>query len=300
MHTRYTTCILLIALLGWIAPAEGGVITDPTVFTGPDAIDPAGSETVTDNELGGAASQATLEARPDFGAVHDWVGFTGWNQNPANTNVLNFTNSTRPDVEFRIDNISGTTIQNNYGANRSSTTGNWQTSGESHISLSQGGAEPFTGTHTVTISFGDYSSGSFVNNQAVEAAGFTISNINGGTNTSNSTRYQADFQNAAGDTLFLSDWVDDFSHQGDSVDGRPNVFFAHSTLPGALLEDRIARIILTEERRGGQGSANLMGFDDLGFTDEFIATAVIPEPSTLLLLTPLAALLLVWRRRQGA
>lgn len=288
MKTFYAA---ILAMLLLAIPAKGGVIYNPVRHTGADAIDPAGSQQITANQLGGGATQAILEARSDFGVVQDWAGFTAWGGNSANTNILAFSDI-RPDVEFRVNNLSGT-VFSEYGE-AFNTAATHATSGTSSIRT---GFVPgvVTSTNTFTMSFGTFDGTNFFYDQAVEAVGFTLNNINGGTNSAtDTTRYRVDFQNAAGDSLFISAWVDVNTMPRDTADNRPNIFFAHMVDPNTPLEDWIARVVVREERRGAANGGNQMAFDDFGFT-----ATLVPEPSSLLLFITVGTAAVVWcvRRR---
>lgn len=242
------------------------VIHDRTLHSGKRAIDPLGSQEITVRQFGGIASQDRLESRQDFGVVQDWSGFSGWNFHESQTNILVF-DGKRPDVEFRVRKLQGDDLNAGFGSECIGS--DWATSGDSSLRLGFVGKQLINSTHQVVITFGSYREGKFSNDRAVEGSCFTINNINGGSPRSNdTTRYRAEFFGLDGKTLYCSEWIDVASPKGGDLDKspRPNALFAYLAKNQNLPTEWISQIVITEERRGGSGSGNQMGFDDFGFT----------------------------------
>ena len=96
-------------------PSMAAVVADPAVFQGSGALDPPGAQAITDTETGGGATEAGLEARNDFLAIHDWTGFVPWGQVDGATNLFSFSTPWMPDIEFEYNNISGDSMPGDYG-----------------------------------------------------------------------------------------------------------------------------------------------------------------------------------------
>jgi hypothetical protein len=188
--------------------AAAAVVADPTLASGFEAVDPPGSEEVDllVVESGADTTPRRIEQRYSFAVLQDWDGFSGWNQVNGASNVLSFSDPTTPDVKFEVNNVSGSLAPNPFGSELPSA--NHATSGASAYELTAftGDTTPFTGTHAVTMTFGTYDAGSdtFTDDVAVEAASFTLNNINGGVPATGLTRYRAEFFNAAGHSLYTS------------------------------------------------------------------------------------------------
>jgi len=144
-------------------PPPPGVIEDPSIVAGPgDIIDPSGSQTV-DQSFG--TLQATLEARSDLRVLQDFTYFTA---STSGDNMVRFSDSTLPDMQFQFTGAFNTTSAGAVGNNTS-----FATSGSSHLIQRNLAA----GTSTLTLTFGTWDGTAFTGNQSVGAAGFTLSQV---------------------------------------------------------------------------------------------------------------------------
>ena len=142
-------------------PIEG--LIDPTPAAGPgDVIDPAGGETV-DQSFG--TPQATLEARSDLRVLQNFSGFIA---SATGDNLVRFTSTTLPDIQFQFSGAFNTTSAGAVGNNTV-----FASSGSFHLAQRNSAA----GTSTLTISFGKWDGNAFIGNRSVEATGFTLSQV---------------------------------------------------------------------------------------------------------------------------
>ncbi len=145
------------------APPPPGVIEDPATAAGTgDVIDPVGSESV--DQFFGTPPE-TLEARSDLRVLQDFTFFTA---STAGDNLVRFTDTTMPDIQFQFSGDFSTTQ-----AGAGATSALFSTSGSSYLTQRNTTA----GTSTLTLTFGTWSGTAFTGNQSVRAAGFTMSQV---------------------------------------------------------------------------------------------------------------------------
>lgn len=245
--------------------AHAAVLTDPATFSGSGAIDPTSDREAVDVSGSGSTSQAILEARPDFVAVHDFTGFVG--AAGGVDNFIDFTGTSGPDIKFRL------TLSANPSGGGNTATDELQTSGDSSIYLGSGAMQ-------FDVDLGSYDSGSGIftsNVNAVAASGFTVTGI--GTSTSARTII----------ATFLDDFGNVLSTQSATSTGEVNGtdFYFGYQVTGT--QNHIGAIRLTMPT--GTTLNRNAGFDDFGFS--------VPEPSTALLVT-IGGLLFCGRRRAKA
>jgi len=247
--------------------ASGAVVTDPTLTSGANAIDPAGSVAVT--YTASTVTQADLESIPSFAAIQGWGGFTD------QSNIVTFTDTTLPAIRFTpsgtFNTATGTGV---------STSASYATSGTSFDKLQVGASGS---TVTYTIDFGTYDGSSFVAGAAsVRAVGFCITNYDTAGDTVTAT-----FRNAAGAVLSTQTATEaDVTTSGAA-------FFGLDTGSTVAAADAISSVAIAYT----QGTANdAIGLDDFGFTP----TVPVPEPAALALLSLAAAFTLPGRRRHRA
>ncbi|MBI1369429.1 MAG: hypothetical protein GC162_12345 [Planctomycetes bacterium] len=240
---RLTLAALVLAL---IAPAvRAAVETNPALFTGANAIDPSSNGEDRDSDATGVTSQATLEAMPNFVAVHD---FTNFASGTGTTNVIAFDSPSYPDIKFNIaltGNASGGAVT--VTANLVSSTSNSVYLGSSNLSY--------------TIDFGSYNPTTTVftsNVNAVEAAAFMIVSL------ANGKSLTATYFDDAGNTLATQ-----VGAGGSESGAGQEVYFGYRITAG---QAPIGRIVIGSPTGGSLGSNT--GFDDLGFT-------IVPTPAAL-------------------
>lgn len=259
----------LVPLVAFAAPAiaSAAVVVDPTLVSGPDAIDPAGFEDV-DTSFG--TDQSLLEGLTGFAAIQDFTGFTALG--PTNpTNTFSFTDPLRSDVQFSL-----ITPGNTAGDEEADTGAALLSSPGAAFQLrdTDGDDMGAVGT-TLRMDFGTYNDTTdvFVGAAAgVDAAGFMINNLNG------NARVTATFFTDAGVQLFTTT-----EQQGNSSNPDLYVGFATTT-------DLIGYIDVNFRVPGSGNRA--VGIDDLGYT------AVIPEAASAGALS-LGLLALSARRRRN-
>jgi hypothetical protein len=253
----------ILAVAGMAVSARGALVTDPALTSGADAIDPAGSVSVS--YTASTATQADLEGISSFGAIHGWSGFTD------ESNIVTFTDTTLPAIRFTP---SGTFVTPT-GKGGSST--NYATSDTSFDNLRVGtnGA-----TVTYTIDFGTYAASTFAAGTAsVRAVGFCITNYDNAGDTVTVT-----FKNAAGSALSTQ------TANGADVGTSGAAFFGLDTGTGTTSANAISSVTIAYT----QGTLNdAMGLDDFGFS----AAIAVPEPASFSLLGMAAAIILTKRRR---
>jgi hypothetical protein len=240
LFSRHASALLASALSA-VACAQGAVITDPTLATGPEALDPvsgpmAGRQNVT-HVANGASRKEALLAVPGFAVMQSFEGFDGAVKSPVNR--VEFTGG-RPSVTFTINSTTG------YGG---------VASGAGDVgAFTSGPAQPAVG-ESIYI-------GSTINDlryemefsEPVAAAGFTIARTLG--TTGSEPVWSAAFFAADGTLL---------SRQSASVGHAPNVaaLFGHVAAPGRP----IARVVFGKDERSTHflmGNAQIF-LDDFGF-----------------------------------
>lgn len=263
-HVRLRAAVLpLFAALALPVATHAAVLSDPTLYTGADAIDPAGSEGIDVSH--GNITESALEALPGFRAVQDFTGFTGATANNASvTNYISFTDSAQPDIRFTT---TGATAINNSGAHGTSPAQG--TSGTSLIILDASTVAAMT----MTITFGSYDAGVFTSAIGVSAAGFTLSN------NADAYAFSIVFRSTLGAALQTVSFNGDTD--ADAGGNHLDVFVGYQADSGSL----IGSVEITRT-----GSSFNTGFDDLGFS-------TIPEPSTYAALLGLAGLSFAAYRR---
>jgi len=213
----------------------------------------------------GLSDIATFEAIPGYATVQTFPSAMHSFQNPR---ILDFTGAA--DVKFQSNISPNTSLV---------TSGSFLTSIGNGIRLQPGASQSFT----LTISFGTWDGESFLENQAVQAAGFTL----GGT-----------FANLVDDTVTVS-----FYAPGDVLlstqtltngDGQTNItmtqnrwaFVGWQNTTG-LDENNISYIVLAFATEASPTS--IIALDDFGFGNA-VELAPIPEPSTVAALAGLLAI----------
>ena len=271
-HLALLTLLAGASCLWTGGPALAGVITDPVLFTGPDAIDPTTGANAGDLNatglVGGAATKAALTSTPGFGVIQDFIGFD--NASGAKVNFITFNDPAQPDIRVTTTsyNGSGGGSSNNFTTSGLVLSGGNKGIGDSNQFIGSGGYAPNAAS---IIEFGTYdpTSGEFVADRAVCATGFMISQ-----NAAAVARtWTAEFKDSAANVLSTQ-----------TIDAGANSAFLFGHIEGT---DKIASIALGITGGGDAGTF----MDDLGFA------VCIPEPSSgllgLMLLLPLGA------RRRG-
>jgi hypothetical protein len=153
------------------AHAAPGVIVDPVLVTGVDAIDPVApapnagaldaSVLVVD-----AATKSALTGTAGFGVVQEWTGFTN-NQELGGVgqalNYFDFTDVNLPDVSF---------VTRSYNGSGGGRSVNFTTSGGNNQYLGSGGHPQGVASK---IDFGTLLDGDFVADKLVDSVGFMVS-----------------------------------------------------------------------------------------------------------------------------
>jgi hypothetical protein len=244
------------------------VLTDPTLTSGANAIDPAGGRAIT-HTASGSTPEATLEGISGFSGIHDFTGFED-RTDSLSGNIISFSDASLPDIRFTS--TGGDPGFTGYDAGNN---GGYVISSGSVVILRENSS---SGALTYSIEFGDYTGSTFTPNlNAVEAAGFVISNATSGQS------YTVDFRNTSGSSLSQQTFA--------PVNGN-NIYFGYQAVGAtSVANDGIARIDILIDNSGT--SSAFIGFDDLGFSP-----AVIPEPSTLALLGLSGVALYVAGRRR--
>jgi hypothetical protein len=259
---RFTSMFALVSAT-LALPIHAAVVTDPTLFTGANAIDPTGGQDA-EFTVSGSTAQATLEGRGDFFAIHDFAGFS------AASNIISFTDPSRPDIQLSF---SGSFDAANAGLELADPINHTQhsTSPFSAMQLRNSGANT---TSTLTIDFGSWNGSSFDGSvNSVAAAGFTLNNSYLG------LTYTINFL-ANDNTVLLTG-----SFPGSDSPEARDAYSGFQSSTHNIGKITIARAV-------GSGSFS-SGFDDLGFT------TTIPEPQTgLMLLMGVGTQFLLRRRRR--
>lgn len=272
-HAAIAACGLLVSTG---LTAQAAVIT-PTLVTGTNMIDPAGSETL-DASGSGATAEATIEAMPEARAVQTWANFatsnsgaTGW------LNYVSFTDPLLPDIRFTATGLwrNGSTGQQESGAN----TALRATSGTSNLRMI--GDNNNTTAMVFRIDFGDYTPTGAVwdgSVNSVSAAGLTLSNLVSGLNAT------ASFYTDSG-TLLSSQSISGADSDATTTGGI-DVYFGYKSTSANIGYVLVSKV---QAAAGTNKSQVDVGLDDLVFT-------TVPEPASLGLLAA-GALGLVSRPR---
>ena len=244
--------IPFLALLISALPLSAGVIVDPTLTFGANAIDPAGEQTL-DQDATNVTDESVLEALPELGAVQN---FTGWNIQGTPTYIV-FTDVTRPDVMGTYGTITG------ISSGGSTSNASLRTSPGNSIKINSGS----TRNTTLTLDFGSATYDgtnvtafdSAVN--APSAAGFTICGLDNLTVNCTVTFYGTD------DTTVLSTQVLTKATDPDAADGATygSDGYVGFKATGTGVASGIGKIrIYTNQTQGGGGAG--IGIDDLAYT----------------------------------
>lgn len=257
---------LLLAAAVLAGHAHAATIVDPTLVSGPgNVIDPPGSETV---DVSFGTAQATLEARSDLRVLQDFTGFAA---SASGNNIVSFTSTLLPDIQFQF---SGSFSTTQAGAGTTLTSNS--TSGSSYLNQRNSA----TGTSTLTISFGTWDGSAFTTDQTVGAAGFTLTNVYTGKNGT------VIFRDALGNALNTG--LNAISYTGlNDVDGTGN----HRDFYIGWDSDAQSTAAIGSISITFTGTAFNSGLDDFAFT-------TIPEPASALL-GGLGMLVLLRRRRSA-
>lgn len=213
------------------ASAHAAVVTNPTLITGADSIDPTGgveaSGTVT-----GAATKAALTSTTGFGVIQTFTAFN----TPAsgiNVNYVDFT--TGPDIRI---------TSQSYNSSGGGNSVNFASSGSSSFFIGSGGYASVGNPLAVVIEFGSFTSPStFAADQAVSTVGFMLNqNANAIART-----WTATFFDASNEVL---------STQSSAANANSSLLFG--------LTESSNNIRRVELVIGGGGDAGSF-IDDLGF-----------------------------------
>ena len=242
--------------------ANAAVIIDPTLFTGPDSIDPVQPDTnagVLDTTIvaGGAASKATLTSQPTWGVIQNFNGFTSRTAQGAAAgvpavNYFAFTDPNRPDV--KISSLSGN--GSGGGGDSNASTSGATVSPPAGTTDQYLGSNVTTGGFSQTLEFGTYdtSTNTFVADQTVSSIGFMVTRIN-----NVATNWTATYYDASGNVLE--------TQTTGTVQAVTTVAAQFGRVSSSADIRRVTIVF--------QGAVNTF-FDDLGYT-------AVPEPSTALL-----------------
>ena len=229
---------ILVGLASLAQLADAATIPDPTLSSGPgDIIDPTGSEDV-DESFGTA--QTTLEARSDLRVLQTFAGFVA-----GGNNVVSFTSSALPDIQFQLSGDFSPAASGNEGAGLNAT------SGTSAMLLRNSGTNL---TSTLTISFGTWNGSTFTADQTVLAAGFTLAQLataKSGTVT---------FRDSAGIALSGASFPYSGSGNLDIPGNHKDMYFGWDST--AESSSRIGSITITL----GDTGLSTSGLDDFAFT----------------------------------
>lgn len=244
------------------------IITDPPFVSGADAIDPSGTKEVGNFNASGSTSQTTLESAAGFGAIQSF-GFSG-NVNANQEYIFSSTDPNRSDVRLQYTGAIGT------GA-VSISNETFATSDASSMRISGSG----TGPYGMSIQLGSRNGTAFNGGNAfgVSALGFTLTGRYGQVESVVVDYFDA-FNN-----LLSSQTMPATNATGAGTAA------TYSGYQIAVGQNAIARVEITVAPLG-EGSAGLFALDDLGFT------AVVPEPSSGLLVIGGVAALILSRKRK--
>lgn len=265
-----------LGLLGVFAGLSSGVgfaavitVEDPARVLGADAIDPTGAKSVGTNNAIGSTSQATLEGISTFGAIQSFGGFTG-NSTLSNEYIFNnITDATLPDLRIVY---TGAIIGGVVAVSNES----FSTSASSSMRLPGTGL----GAYGMSIQLGSWNGTALATGAdlGVSAFGFTLTGRYGQVTSVTFTYYDA-----AGNTLSSQTAPD---NTGAVDAGTASVYSGYQITSGqsAIARVEISVVPISETSNG------LFALDDVGFT------AMVPEPSSLLMAA--GALPLLWVRRR--
>lgn len=266
--------------------ANAAVVTDATIVLGAGSIDPAGARTITTTATGSTAKN-TLEALSGFGAVRYFRDsssntFAG----SGATNYLSFTNIAVPDIQFTLSGNNANQASVGAGGIFHYGTSRFGSNLAGEFIFLQNGFSVSASSYTYTIDFGNWNGTTFdsaVN--SVAASGFTLTGV------SPQSTVSTVFFNGAGGTLSTQTAAGGTHTPTFGPDTGLDIYFGFS-VANPTLSNSIGSIAITISQASAS-SNDLMGFDDIGFT------AVVPEPSTLLLgaFAGLLALIARLRRR---
>ena len=265
-----TIGLIVITFIPLSALASGpSVVTNPTLVTGVNAIDPPLSDPngfVLDatGVVTGAAAKTDLTSIPDFAAVQTFTGVTprstqgtGVGAGFGAVNHFDFTDPNRPDVRLTSTsgNASGGGADNSAGT---SGTGPGAAN-EQYLGNASGSLLAQYGYWGQFIEFGTYDSGTgtFDPNRSVSAAGFMITRT-----ASASTTWTATFYNS--DNVALS------TQTITTAGANQAYLFGYKSTSANI---RRVQVVFT-----GQSANTFM--DDLGFTNA-PAAAPYAKPSQL-------------------
>ena len=263
---RIHAILLTTWILGgvFVARTQAATVVNPILVNGPgDAIDPPGAETV---DVSAGTAQATLEARSDLRVLQSFDGFAG-----GGNNVVSFTDTTLPDIQFQFSGAFDTSQAGNDGTNNVFAT-------SAGSQLIQRNADPGSNSSTLTISFGTWNGSTFTNNQTVNAAAFILTNIYG--NKSGVVT----FRDAGGTALTGATFNYTGVFNTDGTGNHVDLYFGWDS--DAQSTAKIGSVSITFVDSGAEFNS---GFDDLAFT-------AIPEPGGAVLCF-MAGLSLLRRRR---
>lgn len=265
---HFVGAIVVVSAIGCVIcdAAKAAVISDPTLVTGADAIDPllpdpnAGVLDAT-SLVPGAATKSDLTSLPSFGVIQNFNGFTSRTTQGAAAgvpavNYFSFTDPNRPDA--RISSLSGN--GSGGGGDSGGSTSGATTSPPAGTTDQYLGSNVTTGGFKQTIEFGTYDAGTstFTADQSVSAAGFMITRIN-----AVATNWTATFYDASNTVLSTQT-----TGVIQSTTTRVAVLFGYFSSSANI---RRVEVVF-------QGAVNTF-FDDLGFT----SSVVVPEPASFAL-----------------
>jgi hypothetical protein len=230
--------------------ASGAVITDATRVTGSDAIDPL-NRVISGLTPSNVTSQSTLEATAGFGAVQTFTGFT------SGTNILSFTDSNLPDVQFSF---TGSSLTADTGSSLANT--NFVTSNSDSIRFESNLNSPSTTAREMTavMTFGDWDGSAFTaattgSLVAPQTVGFTFA-------SQGSRMYMFDsivatFKGLDGSTIQTQ------SLEGLDIVNDANVYAGYFGYQGPTQIGSVELTIITQEI--AFLTTAIVGIDDFGF-----------------------------------
>jgi hypothetical protein len=262
-----TTVSLLAFTLGIFAhstPLSAAVVlvTDPTIFTGANAINTAGRTLVS---ASGATSETTLEAISGFFGIHDFA-FSG-NQSTSEEYVFDFTSINAVDVRIRYSGsvATGSTVQVANAAFSTSTSSSFRYAANGNMA-----------TVGLRIDFGTYDTdlGVFATDKGVQAMALTLPTGSATNPVTIGISYYDAANNLLSSQFFTSSQAGTtFGYSGYQSTGAP-----------------IAYALLSYTNNG---SVPVVTMDDLSF-------APVPEPHAVLLLASASSVFLLRRRYRAS
>jgi hypothetical protein len=263
--------ISVFTISGGVASAATITINNPVRVTGANAIDPADARSVGNNNASGSTAQSVLEGLAGFGAIQDFSGFTG-NTTKSNEYIFNnVTDTTLPDIRITYTGeiTSGLVAISNPS---------FSTSPDSSMRLPGTGE----GVYGMSIQLGSWSGTALTTGTdlGVAAFGFTLSGRYGQVNSVTFTYYDA--LNNVLSTQLAPD-------TGVSGQSTAAVYTGYQITSG---QNAISRVEISVNPISTT-SNGLFGLDDIGFT------AMVPEPSALLLAAGALPLCCLRRRKEA-